>query len=361
MALWFFLLVLSAGAVIAITAPLSRRQSTEFAAQEADLAVYKDQLLEVDADLSRGVITETEAEAAKIEIKRRMLVAAETKMPNATGLNRSRAIVFASAIVVPITAVGTYVVSGNPGTPGQPLASRLDLAPTQVSQVDELVVRVERHLRENPGDGRGWEVLAPVYVSLGRYEEAANAWQRTIQLLGSTPERAGGFGEALVRVSGGVVSDAARQQFQTELDGNPGSSRARYYLALGAEQDGNALDAQERWQALLDDAVGNETWISDVRARILAIETELADGPSSETADEDRQAMIEGMVAGLDQRLTDEGGTVEDWARLIRSYAVLEKNEAAVRAVARARSAFSDDTTAVAQIDALAQSLGLEG
>ena len=78
-------------------------------------------------------------------------------------------------------------------------------------------------------------------------------------------------------------------------------------------------------------------------------------------AAEDRSAMIEGMIAQLDQRLADEGGSPEEWVRLIRSYMVLQKAEEARGALERARAAKADDPAALAQINAAAGTLGLDG
>ena len=203
--LWIVFALMTAGALFAVLWPL-RRWSVAVAADTGnDSAVYRDQLDEIERDLASGNIGANEAGAARIEVSRRLLAAdqAETARtrdaaPNgdnaAHGAIRRRRLSFAlAAIVLTVGAGSLYLMLGSPDLPGQPLAERIADAHGNADSVHALFSRVEAHLEQHPEDGRGWEVIAPVYMRLGRYADAAKARANALRLLGPTAERQADF------------------------------------------------------------------------------------------------------------------------------------------------------------------------
>ena len=154
------------------------------------------------------------------------------------------------AIGLPATAFSLYGRLGQPMLPDEPLASR-KVAPQTDGGIEAAVAAVEARLIAKPDDGKGWAVIAPVYMRLERYAEAAHAYAEALRILGEDPLRRAAYGEALVAAAGGVVTDDARQAFDRALTDHPGQPQARYYLALAAEQDGKKADAIKDYQALL--------------------------------------------------------------------------------------------------------------
>ena len=215
---------------------------------------------------------------------------------------------------------------------------------------------VEAHLRAKPDDGKGWAVLAPVYMRLGRYDEAANAYGQALRLAGEDSARRSAYGEALVAAAGGVVTDKARASFEKALAEEPGQAQARFYLALAAEQDGKKADALAAFEKLAADAPEGASWRGAVEERVAALK---GGAPAPGAAPDDQKAMIEGMVSRLADRLATKGGSAEEWARLIRAYTVLHQSDKAKAALADARRALAPDASSVAQLDALARDLGL--
>src|SRR5207253_658942 len=130
----------------------------------SDVAVYRDQLDEIRRDQTAGRIGESEAAAAQVEVSRRLLAAADVEDTNEIPLSapRRRAVVLSALTVVSLGVAVFYLVLGSPDMPGQPLAQR-ERSPS----VDTLIAQVETHLARNPNDGRGWEVIAPIYLRLG--------------------------------------------------------------------------------------------------------------------------------------------------------------------------------------------------
>ena len=244
----------------------------------------------------------------------------------------------------------------------EPLASR-EPAAHAASDVEAAVAGVEKHLIAHPDDGKGWAVVAPVYMRLQRYDDAARAYSEALRLLGEDPARRSAYGEALVAAAGGVVTDKAREAFGKALAGEPGQPQARFYLALADEQDGKGADAIRAYEALIADAAPDAPYLAAVKSRVAALKGEpepaAKDAPALAPGSPQQQAMIEGMVSRLADRLATNGGSLDEWARLIRAYSVLHQADKAKAALADARKALGPDVGAVASLDALARDLGL--
>jgi cytochrome c-type biogenesis protein CcmH len=198
-------------------------------------------------------------------------------------------------------------------------------------------------------------------MRLERYEAAAHAYSEALRLLGEDPSRRAGYGEALVAAAGGVVTDKAREQFGKAIAAKPDQPQARFYLALAAEQDGKKDDAIRAYESLAADAPPDAPWLGAVKARLAAVkgDSQPAAAEAAALGSPEQKAMIEGMVGRLADRLASQGGSVDEWSRLIRAYTVLHEAEKAKAALADARKALAPDSNGVASLDALARDLGL--
>lgn len=355
---WIAMAVLAAIAALAVLTPLFRSRHAT-ASADAALAIYRDQIEELAADRERGLIGQAEAEAARAEIGRRILRASEERAEIADAVS-GRRIGVASAIAIPLVALGLYLGIGAPNMPDMPLASR-----DGGSELMALVAEVERHLAGNPDDARGWEVLAPAYLRLGRFDGAADAFRNLIRLRGSNAEWEASLGEALTRVNGGLVTEEAEAAFRRANAADPSAVRPRYYLALALSQDGDPA-AAEAWRALLAAAPAeNAPWVVAARAELARAEAGVRapDRAAVEAAAgmdaAERGAMIEGMVASLAERLKSEPGDAEGWARLVRSYMVLGRHEEARAALGEGRAALAENEAGLALVEAEARSFGL--
>ena len=374
MTIWIVFAVLTALAALCVLVPLMRARRRAVSAALHDVEVYKAQLGEVERDLERGLVTAEAADAARTEIARRLLEANREAEragtgPSATGIGPLRAVQFVAVAGIPALALGAYLATGSPDLPGQPLQARLE-APASGRSLEELVARVERQLARDPSDGRGWAVLAPVYMRMGRAEDAAAAYASAIRLLGSSPERETNRGEALVVANKGIVSAEARAAFERAVELDADAVKPRFFLALALTQENRKDEAVAAWQALLAEAKGDEPWAEAVRGQLAGLGVDVRDtgtqpGPTREDveaaaglSDAGRAQMIRGMVDQLDTRLAEEGGSPEEWLRLLRALSVLGDGERLGSAVERARNALKDDPEGLARVDAAAKELG---
>lgn len=378
MTLWLVFSLMTAAAIFAVLWPLSRRTPLRHG---SDIAVYRDQLDEVSRDRAAGLIGETEAEAARVEVSRRLIAAAdaaatEVPAPQAAARRRRRVTAVAAFILLPLGAVLLYLTLGSPQLPGQPLAARLQ-APDEANSIASQIARVEQHLEQTPDDGRGWEVIAPVYMRLGRFDDAVRAWRNAIRLNGPSGAREAEFGEAQVAAANGVVTAEAKAAFERALALDAQNVMARFYMGMAADQDGRRADADKIWRDLLASAPPGAPWIEVVRQAIAhntpgtaanAPPAQNAPGPSPADVDaarqmnaQDRDQMIHGMVARLADKLKADGNDVEGWERLLRAYMVLGERGKAHDAAADARKALSSDPDKLHRLDEVIKGLGVEG
>jgi len=389
MMLWLILALMTAAALGAAVWPLVRVGRT--AATGSDVVVYRDQLEEIERDRTDRRIGADEAEAARVEVSRRLLAAAnaESALPAETGHGGRRRIaaVAAAVVMIPLLGFALYGVLGSPDLPWQPLASRTpggqDLESNPIAQ---LLARVEARLAENPDDGRGWEVVAPVYMKLERYEEAAKARSHAISLLGPTATREVDLGEALTAAANGVVSEEAKAAFDRAIALDAANFKAQFYLGLAAEQDGKAAEAARMWRELIAKAPPDAPWLTVVREQLSRVDPAAAVAPPGNPApgtaarglgapgprpddiaaagqmtDQQRSQMILGMVDRLATHLHEDGSDLDGWLRLLNAYKVLGEDAKAKAAVAEARAALTSEPDKLRRLDAAIKELGIGG
>ena len=375
MLFWVIAAALTLGASLAVLLPLTARPQSDADGAGHDLEVYRDQLSELDRDLARGLIEPSQAEQARAEIGRRILRLGNEGTPDEPKTRQSsgaaRLVATAAVLAVPLVSWGLYGQIGSPDLPSQPLGERLAKNPAD-SSVDELVARAEAHLAANPSDGRGWDVLAPVYLRMGRFSDAVTAYRNAIRLDGSSAARQAGLGEAITNAAGGIVSADAQDAFEAALKFDPANLKAGFYLAMALAQEGRNQDAAAGWQKLLAGLPADSPWRGAVEqalahaGRRMADAGDKANGPTesemeaaSSMSPQDRSAMIETMVAGLDERLRQNPRDAEGWMKLVRSYVVLGKTDQARDALKRGIDAFGTESAEAKKFATFAASLGL--
>jgi cytochrome c-type biogenesis protein CcmH len=367
MTLWFVFALMTVAAVFAVLWPLGRGGRPQNDGNEA--AVYKDQLTEIGRDLAAGLIGSSEAQAAQVEIGRRLLAAADHQRdpPAASNTKLRRAVAILALVGLPVVSLALYLPLGSPRLGDFPLVQRIR-APDATQPLEDLVAQVEAHLEKNPTDGRGWNVLAPVLARLGHYDEAVRAYRNSINYNGESADRRADLGEVLVGAAGGVVTSEAKAEFERAVALNADEAKANYFLGLAAEQEGRTAEAASIWRALLAKASSDAPWRPLVQAALARVAGSIAPGLSDDAMaaakdmnEADRGAMIHGMVDRLATRLKQNGDDVEGWLRLVRAYMVMGDRDKAKSAQADARQAVASDAERLRQLNEGLKNLGLDG
>ncbi len=392
MLLWVIFAILTAGVLIAILWPAFRSSTAHSSRNEYDIAVYKDQLKELEQDLDRGLISPEEAKSAKTEISRRILARSEgedDQSKQGKTARNSQIPAVASLIIFPCLTLGMYLYVGAPDKPDRPLylvkQEQKQKQNNQIAHVNSLIAKVEERLRENPNEGRGWEALAPVYFKMERFKDAARAYKEAARLLGETGERLTGYAESLVRENNEVITAEAKAAYEKALKLKPDMVLPRIRLIFALEQDGKKEEAVKAWQAILPVVKDNAPLTQMAKMRIAELTGKKAGnvvktakatekpkpdtanrGPSAEDVKaasqmnaSDRTAMIQNMVSGLDERLSESGGSVEEWMKLIRAYNVLGKKDMALAALKKAKENLKENNDALSKLNAFARQMGL--
>ncbi|MEO0387514.1 MAG: c-type cytochrome biogenesis protein CcmI [Pseudomonadota bacterium] len=356
------------------------------APESPDLQVYRDQLSEVDRDQERGVVEAAEADALRLEIKRRLLAAAGGR--EATARIGPAPSVTAAGVAFVATAVlagaALYGVFGVPGLPDQPLAARLEAAqarraerPSQAEAeallaeagrtpppIDPasaaLLGEVRETLATRPDDLRGHRVLMSSLAGLGQYSAAAAAQRQVLRLLADTAgaEDYLALAEMQIFAANGYVSPEAEAMLAETLSRAPDNPPARYFSGLAAWQAGRVDLTYDLWARLLVEGPEGAPWVEAIRPQMAEVAFRagraVPGSPSQAEMEaaallspEEREEMIRGMVTGLAARLEDEGGPPEDWARLIRAWGVLGETATAAEAWAAAAAEHAENPVAL--------------
>ena len=223
-----------------------------------DVLFYHSQIAEIERQLGAGLIASYEAAAAKAEAARRLMAASGVALeriavPSKASLLRKRIVVVTLLILVPSVSLSVYGLLGSPDAPNLALASRPrpSLPDPREAQLRGFIEQIEARLAIAPQDTRGLELIAPLYLRVGRAPDAVMALRRLIEQSGSTPERQTDLGEALVAANGGNVTPEASSAFERALAEKPSLQKAQFYIARGLAQSGDIENARSRLSALL--------------------------------------------------------------------------------------------------------------
>lgn len=361
---WTGVIALIAVSLVFLIAPLVRKRRVAAPPRtEYDVAVFSEQLREVEKDIDRGLLDDTQAESARTEIKRRLLAAAgedkeEIAHKPGGAVTSNLGLVLLLAIVIPAGALGMYRYVGSPGVADMPLATRTDPALQEAkkrTEITRLVSQLEQKLDANPNNIEGWELLANAYESMERYADSAQALNRIVQLTDRDPEALSAYGEGLTMANKFAVTPVAKAVFEEAYKKDPTDARAPYYLGLAAAQEGDNRKAIDIWTALAQRSTPDAPWMGVLNQQMARAAEKLgiaapkvaapvtAPGPTradmeaaGKMTEDDRGDMIRSMVKRLADRLAENPNDREGWQRLARAYKVLGENDKAIEAQAKA-------------------------
>ena len=394
MLFWLISLLIATAVALILLRALRAPRDTGLSAADSDMAVYRDQLKEVDRDLARGVLTEAEAEAVRTEVSRRLLDA-DRRAASRTAISEG-GLLPAAVILVAAVLAGSFLLYARIGAPGVadlPMAERLanleDAARNRPGQAEaenrarpflpearepdasflDLMERLRAALSERPNDIQGLTLLAENEARLGNFTAAREAQERLVAAYGDDVplEERIALLDLMVFSAGGFVSPEAETVLAGILDDAPEDEAARYYAGLLFAQNGRPDRAFPIWRRLLETSAPDAPWVPVIRAEIAGVAADAGieytppdiRGPTSadiaaagDMTAEERQDMIRGMVEGLSDRLATDGGPPEDWARLIGALSVLGETGRARAVADEAMQVFADAPEALATIEA---------
>ncbi len=401
MMFWVFAALITLVVAVSLIAALRGGRDRVMTGALSDISVYKDQLAEVDRDLARGVLTEAEADAVRTEVSRRLLEADKRAAEDKVSATATLPAVVAVMVVLIGGGALLYQQIGAAGYPDLPMAQRLadiDAAaanrmgqvaaeaqaapnmpdlPQGDAQFMDLMEKLRATVEARPDDLRGLGLLAENEAKLGNFAAAREAQTRVLEIKGDAADEIDLLTaiDIMVFGAGGYVSPEAEALIRRLVQIAPESGAGRYYAGLTMAQNGRPDQAFPIWRRLLESSPPQAPWVPVIRAEIGGIAAAAGinytppavSGPSAadiaaaqDLSDEDRLVMIQGMVDGLAARLASEGGTPEEWARLISALGVLGETERASAILGEARTVFAESAEAIALIEGAAAQAGLQ-
>ncbi|MEI6202232.1 MAG: c-type cytochrome biogenesis protein CcmI [Enhydrobacter sp.] len=318
----FLLALLTTATVGVLLVPLLRQRSVAVPRLDNDLAIYRDQLAELEREQAAGTLPDAEAKAARTEIERRILVAADLAAAEGEAAPKNTATLHrflppALCLAVPLVALGLYLQIGRPGLPASPFARHATAPAPQQDDFSAQIAAIKKQAAEHPDD----------------------------------PEALSALGEALTIEAQGVVTRPAVEAFTKALKLQPGDPRAAFYLGLHEQQSGDSPAALKRWRALEAQSPPDAPWLPTLRAEIAKAggtpaPTTAAPGMPQPNQDqveamsrlspEERQKTIRAMVEGLAAKMQDTPNDRDGWLRLANARKVLGDHAQAADALARA-------------------------
>jgi len=338
--IWFSLTLLSILGAALMVMPLLRRNKAIVTSSQATPAVLLDQLSEIKRDVERGIISATDAQAAELEIKRRILIESRSASGSTERVaGDGRVTLILSAIFVPVMAVGYYANMGSPQISGVAFAQRADER-QQAAEITELSSRIFEKLTNDPqgGPSEGWVLLGQTYSKMGRYEDAAAAFE----VVSQRPEAGSAvfsmLAEALIYANQGVATPDAMQAVEMALALDAFNPAATFYMAVALSQTGEASMESFLVEANRIGAdLNKKPFLLEQSASVAPGPTRADIANAQDMTDEDRQAFITSMVARLASRLEDEPDDLDGWIRLGGAYVVLGDTPNATVAYQRAQ------------------------
>jgi cytochrome c-type biogenesis protein CcmH len=319
----FLLALLTTATVGVLLIPLLRSRTASTGRLDGELAIYRDQLAEIERERTAGTLPESEAAAARIEVERRILAAGDQPPPPARAdATLHKVLPPVLALAIPLLALGLYLQTGRPGLPAAPFAAGQPppASADEPFSVEKLLAAARARLAAQPDD----------------------------------PEALSALGEALTLEANGTVTRPAVESFNKALAAQPDDPRALYYLGLHEAQSGDSRAALARWRALLAKSPPDAPFLPMLRAEIERVAKAAnidvppmppssMPQPSREQQDamaamtpEQRQQAIRGMVEGLAARLKENPSDRAGWLRLANAWKVLGENANAADAYAKA-------------------------
>lgn len=244
---WAAAVVCVIAALIFILPALMRARTgtSQAARRDVNIAVYRDQLKEIDADRATGLLPDEQYQTARLELEARLADDALTPDEvTATGRADSRRLGYILGVVLPVAAFGLYFWLGNPAS----LIAVADARPGATSVPGEhdfmqMVQKVEERTRTHPDDGEAWTMLARTYAALERWPESIKAYEKAIKLLPKDASVISGYAEALAITNNRVLTGRPMELVQQALELDPDDMKGLELSGIHAYQEDNFAQA----------------------------------------------------------------------------------------------------------------------
>lgn len=294
---WVATAVCVAVALAFVLPPLLRRKeaAAKAARKDINIAVYRDQMKEMEADRANGLLSEDQFQTAKVELEARLAEDALAQADKTMAPVASRRLGFTLAGALPLAAFGLYFWLGNP-------MSLISIAEAQANpaapegavqgehDVMKMIQQVEEKTRKDPNDGEAWTMLAKTYAVVGHWPEALNAYEKAYKLRPDVPAVMTGYAEALAIKNNRVLQGEPIKLILQALEKDPNDMKGLELAGIAAFQEKNFAKAAFYFKHLYKQLPPDSPYAQDILE-----------------AQKEATRLSRGGVTGLDN-LSDQGG-----------------------------------------------------
>jgi cytochrome c-type biogenesis protein CcmH len=273
---WVIAVVLAAGALAFVLPPLlrSRRTAPGAAIDATNVAVYRDQLRELEADLAAGTLAREQYDDARRELEARLLDDVRVSGSGARSAKPGWIAAIAAGVAIPAASILLYFAVGNPGALS-PQATQAEGHGITRQQIEGMVDRLSARLKENPEDPTGWAMLARSYAVLERFPEAASAYANAVKRSPPDAQLLADYADALAMAQGRRLQGEPERLIARALEIDPKNVKALALAGTVAFENKDFKGAVVHWRKILD---------------VVPPDSDMADSVRDSIADADRLA-----------------------------------------------------------------------
>jgi cytochrome c-type biogenesis protein CcmH len=242
--------------VVLAPALLRKRQLTVSSRDHQNVIIARERLVEIEADLVAGRISQDEFDLAKMELEQALLQdLGKEESPVPTSAVSGKMTLGAIAVAVPLVAISMYAFLGAPEMigfdPSKQASHNSSTKQGELPSVEQMLATIKQRLQENPDDAEGWFLLGRTYMALDKPPEAVQAYETLLKLTGDEPMIMLSLADAVAMVQGGSMQGRPTELIHKTLQKVPDNPTALWMAGIAAEQEGRHQEALAHWQRLL--------------------------------------------------------------------------------------------------------------
>lgn len=223
--------------------------------KELNLAIFRDQLAELEREKGDGTLSEADFEQARRELQRRLLEEVE---PAGASLNAahaaygpSRKVAIAILLLLPPLALLGYAKLGDPKALDPRQVQSVEQPKVTPEQINTMVAQLAEKMKANPDDMQGWLMLARSYNALGRYDDAVQAFGKAEKVINDNPDLLASYAETIAMAGGKGLVGKSQQLVEKALKINPNHGHSLFLAGAAAMEAGDNKKGIAYWEALL--------------------------------------------------------------------------------------------------------------
>jgi cytochrome c-type biogenesis protein CcmH len=298
-AFWVIAVLLAAGALVFVLPPLLRRRRTApGAAQDAtNVAVYRDQLRELEADLAVGTLARDQYDEARRELEARLLDDVRSSGTGARAAKPGRMAAVAAGIAIPLVSILLYLAVGTPNALlPQPAGGEGHGITRQ--QIEGMVDRLTARLTENPDDATGWAMLGRTYAVIDRYPEAVSAYANAVKRSPPDAQLLADYADALAMTQGRRLQGEPERIIAQALKVDPKNVKALALAGTVAFEKMDFKGAIAQWRKILEVVPPDSDMADSIRDSIADAEKLAGGTAKAQPVPKPAAASAPGAVSG---------------------------------------------------------------